>query len=119
MSDRRRVVVTGMGAITPVGLDVTATWKSVTSGVSGVGPITFFDAADYRTQIAAEVSDWDPSAHFDAQQRRRLHRGSESFTRAPRPRAALAGPRGTRAEDLASRAGRTVGARSARTRARN
>src|SRR5688572_27563590 len=110
MSDRRRVVVTGMGAITPVGLDVTATWKSVTSGVSGVGPITLFDAGDYRTQIAAEVSDWDSSAHFDAKELRRLDRFSEFFIVAARQAIAHAGLEFTTDEDLASRAGVMVGA---------
>lgn len=110
MSDRRRVVVTGMGAITPVGLDVTATWKSVTSGVSGVGPITLFDAGDYRTQIAAEVSDWDPSAHFDAKELRRLDRFSEFFIVAARQAIAHAGLQFTTDEELASRAGVMVGA---------
>ena len=51
----RRAVVTGLGAITPVGNDVATFWRNLTDGVSGVAPITLFDASDYEVQIAAEV----------------------------------------------------------------
>ena len=70
----RRVVITGLGAVTPVGNDVAAMWQSMVAGKSGVGPITQFDAALFRTQIAAEVKDFDPSALLDKKESRRLDR---------------------------------------------
>lgn len=109
-SERRRVVVTGMGAVTPVGLDVESTWTSVREGVSGVGPITLFAASGYRTTIAAEVSDWDTSAHFDAKEARRLDRFSEFFIVAARQALNHAGLNLKEDEEAGSRAGVMVGA---------
>ncbi|MCX6025636.1 MAG: beta-ketoacyl-ACP synthase II [Chloroflexi bacterium] len=71
---RRRVVVTGMGCITPLGNDVASTWDGVCSGRSGVGPITLFDASDLETQFAAEVKGFDPVAHFGRKDARRMDR---------------------------------------------
>lgn len=70
----KRVVITGLGAVTPVGNDVAVMWQSMVAGKSGVGPITQFDAALFRTQIAAEVKDFDPSALLDKKESRRLDR---------------------------------------------
>ncbi len=64
MSHPRRVVVTGMGVITPVGNDVQTFWSNLIAGVSGVGPITHFDATDYRCRIAGEVRDFTAVEHF-------------------------------------------------------
>ncbi len=58
---RRRVVVTGLGMINPLGTDVATVWNALVSGQSGVGDITIFDASDYPTKIAAEIRDWDVS----------------------------------------------------------
>ena len=58
----RRVVVTGMGAVTPVGLDVAATWDALINGRSGLARITRFDPSPYETQIAGEVKDFDAHA---------------------------------------------------------
>ncbi len=69
-----RVVVTGLGALTPVGNTVAAMWRNLIAGVSGVAPITLFDAANLSTQIAAEVKAFDPKNHFDAKDARRLER---------------------------------------------
>ena len=69
-----RVVVTGMGAVTPVGNDVPTTWKNVVEGRSGVGKITLFDATDLETRIAAEVKGFDPVALFGAKAARRMDR---------------------------------------------
>jgi 3-oxoacyl-[acyl-carrier-protein] synthase II len=66
-----QVVITGFGAITPVGNDRESTWQSLTAGNSGVGPITAFDASDLAVGIAAEVRDFDPAQYLD---RRRLRR---------------------------------------------
>ena len=69
-----RVVVTGMGAVTPVGNDVPTMWKNVVEGRSGVGKITLFDASDLETQIAAEVKGFDPVALLGAKAARRMDR---------------------------------------------
>ncbi len=58
---RRRVVVTGIGWVTPLGADIETVWKRVLAGESGVGYITHFDATNFPTRIAAEVRDWDLS----------------------------------------------------------
>ena len=59
-----RVVVTGLGVISPVGNDVAAFWKSLTEGVCGIGEITKFDTADFKVKIAAEVKDFDPTQYM-------------------------------------------------------
>jgi 3-oxoacyl-[acyl-carrier-protein] synthase II len=71
---RRRVVVTGLGAITPLGLDVKETWDSMLAGRSGVGPITKFDAAEIgvTTTIAAEVKGFDPELRIDKKDLRKM-----------------------------------------------
>ncbi len=69
-----RVVITGMGAITPLGNDVETFWQNVVAGRSGVGPITLFDASSLKTRIAAEVRDFDPEAWFGRKEARRLDR---------------------------------------------
>ncbi len=58
---RRRVVVTGMGMINPLGKDVETVWQALKEGKSGVDYISIFDASNYPTRIAAEVKDWDVS----------------------------------------------------------
>jgi 3-oxoacyl-[acyl-carrier-protein] synthase II len=62
--NKRRVVVTGMGIVSPVGNDVETAWKNVVAGVSGIGPITHFDASAFPTRIAGEVKDFDPAAYI-------------------------------------------------------
>ena len=59
MHQQRRVVVTGMGMVTPVGRDLEATWSSLLASKSGVGPITLFDAASFPTRIAAEATGFE------------------------------------------------------------
>lgn len=93
-----------------MGLDVESTWTSVREGVSGVGPITLFDASGYRTTIAAEVTDWDTSAHFDAKEARRLDRFSEFFIVAARQALNHAGLSLKDDEEAGARAGVMVGA---------
>lgn len=68
----KRVVVTGLGAISPLGNDVESTWDSAKRGVSGAGPITHFDASKFKTQFACEVKGYEPSEHFDRRQMRQL-----------------------------------------------
>jgi 3-oxoacyl-[acyl-carrier-protein] synthase II len=69
-----RVVVTGMGAITPVGHTVAETWASLLEGRSGIGPVTEFDATAFPTRLAGEVKQYDPSAHLDRKEVRRTDR---------------------------------------------
>ena len=68
----KRVVVTGLGALTPLGNDVETTWKNAVEGASGAGPITHFDCSKFKTQFACEVKDFDPSKFFDRKQARTL-----------------------------------------------
>jgi len=70
----RRVVVTGMGAVTPVGNDIATMWDALTSGRSGLTRITRFDPSPYETQIAGEVKDFDASAYMDRKDVRRTDR---------------------------------------------
>src|ERR671933_103426 len=69
-----RVVVTGMGAITPVGGTVDETWNNLVEGHSGIGPITLFDATDFDARIAGEVKDFQPEAVLSAREVKRLDR---------------------------------------------
>lgn len=75
--DLKRVVVTGLGALTPVGNTVAETWKSLLEGKSGAAPITRFDASKFKTQFACEVKGFDPLAHFDRKELRRYDRYSQ------------------------------------------
>src|SRR5437762_1040680 len=68
---KRRVVVTGMGAITPVGNDVATTWRSLIEGKSGTAPITKFDASKFPVRFAAEVKDFDPLKYMDRKEAKR------------------------------------------------
>ena len=61
----RRVVVTGMGMVTPLGRDLESTWSALLAGKSGVGPITLFDARTFPTRIAAEVADFRLEDYID------------------------------------------------------
>jgi len=69
---RPRVVITGMGGATPIGIGPDAIWKSATAGVSGIGPITLFDVSKQLCRIAGEVRDFDPSAYMPAKHLRRM-----------------------------------------------
>ncbi|MGQ9512544.1 beta-ketoacyl-ACP synthase II [Thermodesulfitimonas sp.] len=69
-----RVVVTGLGVISPVGTGKEAFWEALVKGQSGVRRITRFDASEFKTQIAAEVSDFDPEAYIDKKEARRMDR---------------------------------------------
>jgi len=71
---KKRVVITGLGAITPVGNTADAFWKALLAGQSGIGKITRFDASDYDAQIAGEVKDFDPTAFIDKKEARRMDR---------------------------------------------
>lgn len=70
----RRVVVTGMGAVSPLGLDVPALWQGIIESRSGIGPITLFDPEDLETRFAGEVDDFDPTQYMDRKEARRTDR---------------------------------------------
>ncbi len=68
----RRVVVTGLGALTPIGNTLEDYWKGLSNGVSGAGPITRFDAEKFRTRFACEIKNYDPLNHFDKKDYRKM-----------------------------------------------
>lgn len=70
----KRVVVTGLGAITSLGNDIESTWSAMLDGVSGVAPITQFDTTNFKTQFAGEVKNFDPSSILDRKEARKLDR---------------------------------------------
>lgn len=70
----KRVVVTGFGAITPLGLDPESTWEALVAGRSGVDYITLFDTSNYETKIAAEIKGFDPTQYIDRKEARRMDR---------------------------------------------
>src|ERR1700716_379092 len=70
----RRVAVTGLGFVTPIGNDVETVWSNLVEGVSGVGPITHFDASSYTTRIAAEVKGFEPERYMDRKTARHIGR---------------------------------------------
>jgi 3-oxoacyl-[acyl-carrier-protein] synthase II len=74
LNGRRRVVITGLGAVTPLGNDVETTWTNLISGRSGAGPITQFDASGYPVTFACEVKDFDAAEYMDRKQARRMDR---------------------------------------------
>jgi 3-oxoacyl-[acyl-carrier-protein] synthase II len=108
--ERRRVAVTGLGAVTPLGEDPGSTWEGMLAGRSGVGPITQFDAEGYRTTIAAEVSGWEPEKHFDKREVRRVDRFAQFFLVAVRQAMEQAGISYSEDDPAAARAGVVVGA---------
>jgi len=71
---RRRVVVTGIGALTPIGNTRDAYWNALVAGTSGAAPISCFDASKFKTQFACEVKNFDPLAHFDRKEVRKMDR---------------------------------------------
>lgn len=68
----KRVVVTGLGALTPIGNDLNSYWENLIAGTSGAAPIQHFDASKFKTQFACEVKNFDPADHFDRKEARKL-----------------------------------------------
>ncbi|MFQ6059108.1 MAG: beta-ketoacyl-[acyl-carrier-protein] synthase family protein, partial [Anaerolineae bacterium] len=93
-----RVVITGLGAITPIGLTVENFWHNLVNGVSGVGLITQFDATGFPVRIAAEVKGFDPRDYMDFKEARRSHRSTHFALAATRMALADAGLTMERAE---------------------
>ena len=71
---QRRVVITGFGAVSPVGIGVSRMWEGLVSGKSGAGTITQFDPSDHRTKIACEVTDFVIEEHLDPKEAKRMDR---------------------------------------------
>ncbi|MBP2635460.1 MAG: fabF [Firmicutes bacterium] len=74
---KKRVVITGLGAITPVGVGTEAYWQSLLAGKSGIDVITRFDASEYTTQIAGEVKDFDPTQYIEKKEAKRMDRSTQ------------------------------------------
>jgi len=74
---RRRVVITGLGAVTPIGIGVDAFWTGLLEGRCGIGPVTLFDASDYPSRIAAEIRDWDPTVFMTRKRAFVMSRGTQ------------------------------------------
>ena len=72
MGNKTRVVVTGLGAITPIGNDVASFWQGLKDKKVGIAPITNFDTTDYKAKLAGEVKDFDPKKYMDPKAARRM-----------------------------------------------
>jgi 3-oxoacyl-[acyl-carrier-protein] synthase II len=84
LNGRRRVVITGLGAVTPLGADVESTWEGLVAGRSGAGEITQFDSSDYAVHFACEVKGFDPTEYIDRKQARRMDRFAHLIVAAAR-----------------------------------
>jgi 3-oxoacyl-[acyl-carrier-protein] synthase II len=84
MNGRRRVVITGLGMVSPLGNDVETSWRALLAGESGAAPITQFDASDYPITFACEVKDFDPAQYMDYKQARRMDRFAQLIIAAAR-----------------------------------
>ena len=84
LNGRRRVVITGLGAVTPLGRDVESTWDGLVAGRSGAGEITQFDSSGYAVHFACEVKDFDPTEYIDRKQARRMDRFAHLIVAAAR-----------------------------------
>jgi 3-oxoacyl-[acyl-carrier-protein] synthase II len=84
LNGRRRVVITGLGAVTPLGNDVRSTWENLVAGGSGAGPITHFDTDGFPVTFACEVKDFEPALWIDFKQARRMDRFAQMIVAAAR-----------------------------------
>ena len=91
LNGRRRVVITGLGAVTPLGVDVESTWQALVDGRSGAGEITQFDSSDYAVHFACEVKGFDPTEYIERKQARRMDRFAHLIVAAARQAEADAG----------------------------
>ena len=105
----RRVVVTGLGTISPLGHTVEESWSAAVAGTSGVGKITQFDASNVVTQFAAEVTDWDPESIMPKREARRLDRFAQLFIGAAQQAVDESGIDYSEDDEGAIRAGIVVG----------
>lgn len=84
MNGHKRVVITGLGAVTPLGNDVESSWRNLLAGKSGAGPITHFDSSGYFVNFACELKDFDPSNWIERKQARRMDRFAQIILAAAR-----------------------------------
>ena len=75
--EKRRVVITGMGSVNPLGHNIAQTWQAVKNGVCGIAPITQYDSSNQKVHLAAEVKDWDPTSVLDKKDVRHMARYSQ------------------------------------------
>src|SRR6266545_2569166 len=88
---RPRIVITGIGALTPLGNDAESSWETLTAGRSGAGPITHFDASQYPVHFACELKEFDPTQWMERKQARRMDRFAQMVVAAARQAEADAG----------------------------
>ncbi|MEX0274533.1 MAG: beta-ketoacyl synthase N-terminal-like domain-containing protein, partial [Flavobacteriaceae bacterium] len=74
----KRVVVTGLGALTPIGNGIQAYWEGLVNGKSGAAPVTYYDAENVKVKFACELKGYAPLAYFDRQEARKLDRFAQS-----------------------------------------
>src|SRR5437868_12603385 len=84
LDGRRRVVVTGLGAVTPLGNDARSSWEALVRGETGAGPITQFDASEFPVTFACEAKDFDAAQWIDRKQARRMDRFAQLIVAAAR-----------------------------------
>jgi 3-oxoacyl-[acyl-carrier-protein] synthase II len=84
LNGRRRVVITGLGALTPLGNDVESSWKALLAGKSGAAPITQFDSSDFYVHFACEVKGFDATDFIERKQTRRMDRFAHLIVAAAR-----------------------------------
>jgi len=87
---KKRVVITGLGVVSPIGTGVEKFWQSLIEGKSGVGPVTTFDASEFTSRIAGEVSDYDPLEYFNSKEVRNLAKFVQYASVASREAVAMA-----------------------------
>lgn len=102
-----RVVITGLGTVNPVGLNVRETWDNISNGRSGIAPITNFDTTDFLVKVAGEVKNFDPAQYMDAKEARRRDRFEQFATAAAKEALAHSGLRIT--DENADRVGVIIG----------
>ena len=93
VNGRRRVVITGLGAVSPLGNDVETTWQNLLAGESGAGPITHFDSTDFAVHFACELKEFDPTNWIERKQTRRMDRFAQMIVAAARQAEADSGIR--------------------------
>src|SRR5919204_921456 len=84
VNGRRRVVITGLGAVTPLGNDVETSWRNLLAGESGAAPITYFDPSDFPVHFACELKEFDPTQWIERKQARRMDRFAQMIVAAAR-----------------------------------
>ena len=90
--EKRRVVITGLGTVNPLGTSVSASWDAAKAGKCGIGPITQFDTTDFKCKLAGEVKDFDPETVVDKKEARKMAAIPPNSCSLPSARRASAAP---------------------------